>query len=49
MSSNFMMAGLVIWTGLTGLNYFFLHKPLMGGIFACYTVANVLLFILGKR
>ena len=49
MNVNFMMIGMIIWTILTSANYFHCHNPLMGGVFACYAVANVFLFIIGAK
>jgi len=36
---------LIILTFLTAINFFVIKNYLMGGVFLCYGVANILLFL----
>ena len=44
MTKPFFIA-LIILTFLTAINFFVIKNYLMGGVFLCYGVANILLFL----
>ena len=49
MPKDIMMIGLIIWTFLTAVNYIVLRRPLIGGVYFCYTFANIFMMIIGRK
>jgi len=41
---TFWFIGLIIWTFATSINLFWIKNPILGSVYLCYAIANVLLY-----